>query len=107
MKPIMKTFAVVIIIVSLIIMLYKGSVANVDWVKNRAVAKWQKQGFSVVDYDGYQMGTFLFGSSYGGAHVWHRLKKIPDNGITYSGCLMRWGDELHVYGPFAADAIKP
>jgi len=78
---------------------------NLDHVKDRAADKWAKQGFEIVDYEGYQLG-FWFGP-YGGAEVWYRLKKVPDNGITYSGMLERWGDEIHVYGPMAHDAIKP
>jgi len=78
------------------------SPANVDYVKERADAKWAKQGYEVVDYEGYQWG--IGGFSYGGANVWYRLKKNPDNGRTYSGHLQRWGDELHVYGPDVNDA---
>lgn len=84
-----------------------GSSSNIAWVKERAAAKWRAQGFEVVDYEGHQWGTGGYGTPYGGAKVWHRLRKIPDNGITYSGYLERWGDELHVYGPTAADAIRP
>jgi hypothetical protein len=82
------------------------SSGNLDYVKDKAPEKWKTQGFEVVDYEGYQWGTGGI-NSYGGAKVWHRLKKIPDNGITYSGYIQRWGDELHVYGPDAIDAIKP
>jgi hypothetical protein len=44
---------------------------------------------------------------YGGACVFYTLKKIPDNGILYEGCLQRWGDELHLYELQAVDAINP
>jgi hypothetical protein len=79
---------------------------NVDYVKPRACAKWEAQGFECVDYEGWSTSGPGFGR-YGGGQVWHRLRKIPDNGITYSGSIVRWGDELHVYGPKAADAIRP
>ena len=82
------------------------SSGNLDYVKERAEQKWMKQGFSVVDYEGYEWGLWGF-NEYGGARVWYRLKKNTDNGITYSGAIQRWGDELHVYGPVAHDAIKP
>jgi len=82
------------------------SYGNLDYVKERASEKWAKQGFEVVDFEGYQWGLGGIGP-YGGAKVHHRLKKIPDNGITYSGHLVRWGDNLDVYGPTAVDAIKP
>ncbi len=84
-----------------------GSSTNISWVKARSSAKWRAQGFDVVDYEGYEWGTGGYGTTYGGAKVWYRLRKIPDNGITYSGYLKRWGDELHVYGPIAVDAIRP
>ena len=80
---------------------------NKEWLKENAASKWEKQGFEVVDYEGWQFSFGIPYTEYGGAKVWHRLRKIPDNGITYSGFLKRWGDEIHVYGPSAADAIKP
>lgn len=80
--------------------------ANKEWLEARAVEKWRAQGFEVVDYEGFKWCLYL-GGTKGGACVWHRLRKIPDNGITYSGALHRWGDEVHVYGPSAADAIRP
>lgn len=83
------------------------SSSNSDFLKENAASRWEKQGFSVVDYEGYVFGLGLPFISYGGAAVWYRLKKIPDNGITYSGYLRRWGDEIHVYGPFATEAISP
>jgi len=76
---------------------------NKDWVEARAVDTWSQQGFEVVAKEGFQMG-FGYGV-YGGAEVWHRLKKVPDNGNTYSGFLQRWGDEIQVYGPITPDAI--
>jgi hypothetical protein len=97
---------IVCLLVCLLLIGIGCSGANLDYVKEHANEKWAKQGFEIVDYEGYQWGKFgLWG--YGGAYVWYRLKKIPDNGITYSGCLQRWGDEVHVYGPKAIDAIRP
>lgn len=82
------------------------SSSNLEETKAAAPARWESQGFTVVDYEGYTWGGWL-GGSYGGANVWHRLRKVPDNGITYSGYVQRWGDEFHVYGPHAIDAIRP
>lgn len=98
-----------ILVITALVALFFGSCnpSNKDYVKASAAEKWRAQGFEVVDYEGYQWGWGIRGTNYGGAQVWHRLKKVPDNGITYSGYIQRWGDELHVYGPFAADAIKP
>lgn len=84
-----------------------GSATNVEYVKQLAEEKWRKQGFEVVDYEGYSWSGGGYWTPYGGGKVWHRLRKIPDNGITYSGFIVRWGDELHIHGPTAIDAIRP
>jgi len=84
-----------------------GSLQHKEFLKSNATEKWVKQGFEVIDYEGWQLGFGIVGTSYGGARVWHRLRKIPDNGITYSGSLLRWGNEIHVYGPDAVEAIPP
>ena len=82
--------------------------SNLDYVKQHSQEKWKAEGFDTVNYQGYEWGfRFILLPKYGGARVWYRLKKIPDNGITYAGYIQRWGDELHVYGPTACDAIKP
>lgn len=80
---------------------------NKEWLQDKAAAKWQAQGFQVIDYQGYHWGLVMHGTTYGGASVYHMLKKIPDNGITYGGHVRRWGDEIHVYGLEAIDAVKP
>jgi hypothetical protein len=82
------------------------SSGNLDYVKERANKRFKDYGFDVVAYDGYKWGFWGF-NSYGGADVWYRIKNIPDNGITYTAYLNRWGDEIHIYGPFAIDAIRP
>ena len=94
--------------VVILLLVQTCSSGNLDYVKERADDRWRAQGFEAVDYEGYSWGMFgRWGNPYGGAHIWHRLKKIPDNGITYSGSIQRWGDELHIYGPKAIDAIRP
>lgn len=95
-----------LIVLSLLALTMGCSSGNLDYVKAHAPEKWKQQGFDIVDYEGFQWGFWGIGQ-YGGAHVWYRLRKIPDNGITYSGYIQRWGDELHVYGPNAIDAIRP
>jgi hypothetical protein len=82
------------------------SSGNLHDVKSVSKEEWSKQGFEVVGYEGYQWGLFGI-NNYGGARVWHRLRKIPDNGITYSGYIQKWGSEYHIYGPHAVDAIRP
>jgi hypothetical protein len=93
-------------IVALALLTAACSPMNKDEVQKAAPAKWKAQGFEVVDYEGFEWG-FWGPFGYGGARVWHRLRKSPDNGITYSGYIQKWGDEYHVYGPIAQDAIRP
>lgn len=79
--------------------------SNLNYVKERSPQRWKEIGFETVQYQGHQWGAGGLGTNYGGAKVWFEMRKIPDNGITYSGYLMRWGDELEVYGPFARENI--
>lgn len=82
------------------------SSGNLEYVKERSTDRWKEYGMQVVSYEGFEWGFGGF-NNYGGAKVWYRLKTIPDNGITYTGFLQRWGDEIHIYGPKAIDAIRP
>jgi hypothetical protein len=81
------------------------SVANLEETKSAACGKWQEVGYKCVGYEGYTFGGWL-GGSYGGAHVWHTLKRDEAPGIIYTGYVQRWGNEFHIYGPKAVDAIK-
>ena len=91
-----------------IVFLIEGcmSYSNLDYVKDNAEQRWKEMGFEIVGYDGFQWG-FTPWPAYGGAKVWHVLKRIPDNGITYGGYLQRWGNEIHMCNMTAYDAIKP
>jgi hypothetical protein len=82
------------------------SPGNLDYVKEESKEIWNSVGYEIVGYEGYQWGFWGF-NTYGGARVWYRVDQIEDNGITYTGYLQRWGDEIHVYGPKAIDAIRP
>lgn len=101
MKKLMK-----LVILGCFCLLSACGYANLDDVKSAAPAKWEKMGYVVKDYEGYQWGLW-FGGSYGGAKVWHQLRRNPDNGVTYTGYIKKWGNEYHVYGPQAIDAIQP
>lgn len=79
------------------------SASNVPDIKNHAVETWRQAGFQVVGYEGYNWTGF---GQWGGC-VWYTLRRIPDNGITYDGCISKWGDEYHIYQITALDAIKP
>jgi uncharacterized protein YceK len=81
------------------------SSANLEETKAAACDRWKAIGYKCIGYEGYQWGAWL-GGSYGGAHVWHTLKQDEAPGIIYTGNVQRWGDEYHIYGPTAVDAIK-
>lgn len=98
-----EIFAIIVAILVSIFSLFSSG--NLDYVKEHANETWERYGFKVIAYEGYQWGFFGH-NSYGGAKVWYRLER-PDNTITYTGSLQRWGDEIHIYGPIAIDAIKP
>lgn len=78
---------------------------NREYVEERAETRWNQVGYRIIGYEGYQWG-FWFGP-YGGAAVWYQLETTTPNGVRYTGFLYRWGNEIHVYGPKAVDAIKP
>ena len=65
------------------------SPGNLEYVKQHSEDRWKEYGMSPVAYEGFEWGFWGI-NSYGGAKVWYRLKKDPDNGITYTGYLQRW-----------------
>lgn len=97
----------IIIFLLTVFLLYGCSGANVDSVKNVADTIFKNNGFKTTGYLGYKLGIGLPYINYGGAYVYYRLEKIPDNGIIYRGAIQRWGNEYHVYDIKAYDAIKP
>jgi len=82
-----------------------GTSANLEETKEAACSKWSEVGYKCVGYEGYQFGRWL-GGGYGGAKVWHSLKRSEAPGIIYTGYIQKWGNEFHVYGPTATDAVK-
>ncbi len=99
-------FILVLSVVVLSIVLAWSLRLNVDYVRSNAESTWNTNGYTISGYQGYSCGILGFGS-YGGAAVWYTLRADPDNGITYQGALVRWGDEIHIYNLQAIDAIKP
>ena len=79
--------------------------ANLAETKAAACQRWAEVGYKCAGYEGWQWGIWL-GGNYGGAKVWHTLKRDEAPGIIYTGYVHRWGDEFHIYGPTAIDAVK-
>ena len=79
---------------------------NLDYVKEHAEETFKSNGFEIQGYQGYQYGTVLPFTTYGGAVVWYTIKQ-SDSPIMYQAALKRWGDEIHIYSFTAKDAISP
>lgn len=75
------------------LLLLTGCARNVDWVKERGPQKWKEMGYEIVGYEGYQWGIIA------GGDVWWSLKRKDSPGVIYSGYLVKWNNELMVYGP--------
>jgi len=75
------------------------SASRVDDIKQHAEEVWNKNGFKVIGYEGYQWGT---ADAWGGK-VWYIVQK--DNTL-FHGALTKWGDEYHTYNLSAINAIK-
>ena len=99
----MKTIVAIIAVAA--VALTGCASANLKETKAAACDRWKEIGYKCQGYEGYQWGMWL-GGSYGGARVWHTLKRDEAPGIIYTGSVQRWGDEYHIYGPTAVDAIK-
>ena len=94
-----------IAIISFLLFISGCTKFNLDQVKESAGYTFQKNGFDIVGYQGYQFGLSYY-PGYGGAMVWYTIKK-KSNGITYEAALQKWGGEYHIYNLSAIDAIKP
>ncbi len=89
----MKKLMIVIALLAL-----SGCARNVDDVKRHAASRFQEMGFTVVGYEGYNWTP-------AGGCVWYTLRRIPDNGVVYDGCLVKWGGEYHLYNLTAYGTI--
>jgi hypothetical protein len=74
---------------------------KVDYLKSKAKETWETNGFKIIGYSGYQIGTPF---ETPGGRVWHIVER---NGVTYEGFISAWGDEIHTYKLKAKDAIAP
>lgn len=95
----------VFVAVSIAFALAGCSSANLEETKLAACDRWAEVGYKCVGYEGWQVGPWV-GGDYGGAKIWHTLKRDEAPGIIYTGYVQKWGKEFHVYGPTAIDAIR-
>ena len=72
---------------------------RVGEIKLAAPGVWERNGFQIVGYEGYQLT--IFGRP--GGCVWYVVKR---EATSYHGCISRWGDEYHIYDLRALNAIK-
>lgn len=78
------------------------SYRNVADIKAHAEQMWNKNGYEVIGYEGYQVGTF---ESPGG-RVWYIVRRRGQDNVTYHGYVSKWFGEYHIYELHAIDAIK-
>lgn len=93
-----KIFAIM-----LIALLTGCSASNVPDIKAHATEAWAQAGFKVVGYEGYEWTGF---GMWGGC-VWYTVQRKHDDKVMYHGCVTKWGDEYHLYGIKALDALVP
>lgn len=77
-----------------VFLMFTGCTRSVDWVKERANQTWERAGYEIIGYEGYDSWSPL-----AGGRVWYTVKSKETPGVVYSGYLEKWGDEVHVYGP--------
>ncbi len=88
---------------------------NLDYIKQNSNELAIANGLEIVGYQGFEWQYWLPFTNYGGAAVWYTFKRSnvnvifqrPSGAILYQGAFQRWGDEVHLYGLKAIDAIAP
>jgi hypothetical protein len=88
-----------IAILTIAVILSGCSASRVDDIKQHAEEVWNKNGFKVIGYEGYEFGFF---GTFGGK-VWYIVEK---DSTLFHGALTKWGDEYHTYDLSAINAIK-
>jgi hypothetical protein len=88
------------IIILFIISLFSYSNKNVEDIKKHSNDVWNKNGFEVIGYEGYQ---WTFGLNRGGC-VYYLLTR---KNITYEGCISKYyNGEYFIYNIKALDALS-
>jgi hypothetical protein len=77
-------------LLSILVLAVGCGYGNHEDVKKHAKTTWESNGFELVGYQGYHIGFVVPFTSYGGACVWYRIKRIPYNDITYEGAIQKW-----------------
>ncbi len=94
MKKLVIVFAVCLV------SFFGCSKKDLDVTKEVASDVFNKNGFELVAYEGYQYTIFPFS-----AKVWFIVKRSDDPTI-YNCYLQKWGDEYHIYDIKALNAIR-
>jgi hypothetical protein len=92
----------ILVVAALALTIYLGgcNTRKVNYIKSQAQERWEKAGFEIVGYEGYETGNIF---TTPGGRVWYIVKR---NGVTYDGFLSAWGDEIHIYNLRALDALS-
>jgi len=70
---------------------------NIDYVKKNAAETLKQNNFEILGYQGYEVGSGIPFTTYGGAMVWYTIKSTNDDKIILQCGLKRWGKEIHIY----------
>ena len=94
MKTILRITITVLITSALLVAL---SYRNVSNVKSVAAREWNKQGFTIIGYEGYEANTIM------GGLVWYMVQRTEDPTTIYHAGMAKWFDEYHIYNLKAVD----
>lgn len=86
-------------LVLIFLLLLTSCTYNVEYVKSIAPEFFNKSGYEIVMYEGYE-GAF----SICGGDVWYQFKR-PGSPIIYNAYLCKWGNEIHLYSIKALNGI--
>ena len=73
---------------------------NVEYVKIHSAERLKELGYNNAVYEGYQWSPF------NGGDVWYTMKRDDTPHVIYTGYLVKWGDEIHFYGPRVVNTIS-
>lgn len=97
----MKTIALIITLIAALFCSWLSlAYRNIESVKARAESVWNKNGFQVVGYEGYQSDILH------GGNVWYMVSKNGNTNVIYTGALAQWGGETHIYNLRALNAVS-
>lgn len=94
--------ALVLLFIVLVCNLAGCNYRKVPYLKESAPLVFERNGFRIVSYEGYQIG----GPQTPGGKVWYVVERQGEPGVIYNCYLSAWSDEIHIYKLRAINAIS-